>query len=192
MPVVGIARSRSAVVLGVAAVLFSLLYFLTDVLEILQGGFSAPQLWLTLIAEAAIPFLVIGLYLAQRPQIARSAAIAAGLYAYAYVYFTGTVVVALVQGTPDYATLADQLGIWMTVHGAIMLIAGVWFGIAVARAGVLPRWTGIALAVGVVLVVATQGLPEVLQLVAAAVRALGIAGMGAGLALEARARVPRT
>jgi hypothetical protein len=48
------------------------------------------------------------------------------------------------------------------------------FGYAVFRAGVLPRWSGVAL-------VGTQGLPEAAQLFAAGVRDLGIAGMGAGL-----------
>jgi hypothetical protein len=175
--------------LGAVAVFSSVLYFLSDLLEAFQGGFSSAQLWLTLIAEAAIPVVVVGLYVAQRPQIARSAAVAAGAYAYAYVYFTGTVVVALVEATPDYATLSERLGVWMTVHGAVMLVAGVWLGYAVVRAGVLPRWTGIALAVGVVLVAASQGLPEGLQLLAAAVRDLGIAGMGAGVLAGAYAPV---
>ncbi|MEJ2866086.1 hypothetical protein [Actinomycetospora flava] len=182
-----IEQSRGRAVLGASAVLFSVLYVVSDLLEAAQGGFSSGQLWLTLVAEAAIPPVVVGLYLAQRPRIARSALIPAVAYAYAYVYFTGTVVYALVEGTPDYATLSEELGVWMTVHGVIMFIAGVWFGAAVARAAVLSRWTGIALALGVTLVVATQGAPEGLQLVAAAVRALGIAGMGVGVLLGARA-----
>lgn len=54
------------------------------------------------------------------------------------------------------------------------------------RAEVLPRWTGVALALGVVAVAASQGAPEGVQLVAAALRDLGIAGMGAGLLVGAR------
>lgn len=181
-----VARPREAEALGSAAVLFSVLYFTSDVWEAVQGGFSAPQLWLTLVSEAAIPVVVVGLYLVQRPRIARHAAIAAGAYAYAYVFFTVTVVIALVQGTPDYATLDEQLGPWMTAHGAIMLIAGVWFGYAVVRADVLPRWAGVALALGVLAVAGSQGAPEGLQLVAAGLRDVGFAGMGAGLLLCAR------
>jgi hypothetical protein len=177
---------RPHALLGAAAVVFSALYFVSDVLEAVQDGFSTPQLWLTLVAEAAIPFLVVGLHLAQRPSIHRSAAIAAGAYAYAYVYFTGTVVYALVNGTPDYATLSEELGVGMTVHGAIMVAAGLWFGYASFRAGVLPRWAGVALAVGVVLVAAAQGAPEGVQLVGAGVRDLGVAGLGAGLLVGAR------
>ncbi len=69
----------------------------------------------------------------------------------------------------------------MTIHGAIMLLAGLGFGYAVIRARVLPAWTGAALMVGVVLVVLTQGTAEGVQLIAAGIRDLGFAGMGAAL-----------
>jgi hypothetical protein len=48
----------------------------------------------------------------------------------------------------------------MTIHGAIMVIAGLAFGYAVIRARVLPRWTATALMTGVVFVAISQGLPE--------------------------------
>lgn len=47
---------------GATALLFSLAYFVSDAIEAAQGGFSTGQLALTLVAEAAIPFFVIGLY----------------------------------------------------------------------------------------------------------------------------------
>jgi hypothetical protein len=55
------------------------------------------------------------------------------------------------------------------------------FGYAVLRAHVLPRWTGVALAAGVVLVAVSQNMPEGVQVVAAAIRDLGFLGMGASL-----------
>jgi hypothetical protein len=160
---------------------FSALYLLSDVIEAIQGGFSTGQLWLTLVAEAAIPVFVIGLYATQRPQIGRVGRVSAVAYAYSYVFFTGTVVYALIDHTGDYGTLNHDLGWKMTVHGAIMVLAGLGFGSAVIRAGVLPRWTGIALMTGVVLVALSQNLPEAAQTLAAAIRALGFAGMGAAL-----------
>jgi hypothetical protein len=54
----------------------------------------------------------------------------------------------------------------------------------------LPRWTGIALTAGVVLVSLSQTLPEGPQVVAAAIRGLGFAGMGAAL-LGAERRSPQ-
>src|SRR5437762_5348751 len=78
--------------IGVAAVVFSALYLLSDVIELLQGGFSTTQLVLTYISEASIPLFVIGIYAAQRPRIGRLGLVGAVGYAYTFVFFTGTVV----------------------------------------------------------------------------------------------------
>jgi hypothetical protein len=102
-------------------------------------------------------------------------------YAYSYVFFTGTVVYALLDQTSDYDVLSHALQPWMTLHGAIMVLAGLGFGLAVIRAAVLPRWTAIALMAGVVLVALSQNLPEGPQLLAAGLRDLGFAAMGAAL-----------
>jgi hypothetical protein len=166
---------------GLTALSFSALYLVSDVIEALQGGFSDGQLGLTLIAEAAIPAFVIGLYLVQRPQIGRLGQLSAVAYAYSYVFFTATVVYALIDGTSTYSVLSHDLQPWMTVHGAVMVLAGLGFGVAVIRAKLLPRWTGIALMAGVILVSLSQTLPAGPQVLAAAIRDLGFAGMGAAL-----------
>jgi hypothetical protein len=102
-------------------------------------------------------------------------------YAYSYVFFTSTVVYALIAGTPNYKDMTKVFGAWMTVHGLIMLAGGLAFGLAVARAGVLPRWTGIVLMAGVILVVAGTGLPNLARTVAAAVPDAAFIGMGLAL-----------
>jgi hypothetical protein len=174
-------RTTRTRVVALSALVFSMLYLLSDVIEAIQGGFSAGQLWVTLVAEAAIPVFVVGLYIVQRPQIGRLGRVSALAYAYSYVFFTGTVVYALVDATPDYKVLTNDLGVSMTIHGVTMVLAGLAFGWAVIRAGVLPRWTAIALMAGVVLVAISQGMPEGAQVVAAGIRDLGFAGMGAAL-----------
>ena len=63
--------ARGVEVIGLLAVASSVLYFGSDVIEVLQGGFSTGQLWLTLVAEATLPVLVIGLWRVQRPRIGR-------------------------------------------------------------------------------------------------------------------------
>lgn len=141
--------------IGLAAVVFSALYFVSDLIEAQQGGFSDFQLWLTLVAEAAVPVFIVG----------------------------------LVNGTKDYATLSDDLGAVMIIHGAVMVVAGLGFGDAVLRARLLPAWSAVAFMVGVLLVAVAQGLPESAQLTAAGVRAFGLAGMGAGL-LRTTTRTP--
>ncbi len=167
--------------LGAGAVVFSALYLLSDVIEATQGGFSTGQLWLTLVVEMAIPFFVIGIALVQRPRLGRLGSYSAVGYAYAYVFFTGTVVYALVNGTGDFSALDHDLRPWMTIHGGVMVFAGLGLGLATIRAAVLPRWTGAVLMAGVVLVAMAEGLPQGVQVVAAGVRDLGFAGMGVAL-----------
>ena len=179
---------RSAWV-GLAALVFSALYLLSDVIEAANGGFSRGQLWLTLVTEAAIPLFVVGLALAQGDRVGRAGRYGAAVYAYAYVFFTGTVVYALVDNTRDFAALEHDLNPWMTIHGALMVLAGLSLGLATIRAAMLPRWTGAVLMLGVVLVSATRTAPEVVQVLAAGVRDLGFAGMG--VALFRGAGVPR-
>ena len=62
-----------------------------------------------------------------------------------------------------------------------MVLAGVGFGYAVRTARILPRWTGIALAVGVVLIPLSMGLTDAVRLVGIGIRDLAFAGMGAAL-----------
>jgi hypothetical protein len=102
-------------------------------------------------------------------------------YAYAYVFFTGTVLYALIDRTQSYAALTHVFRAWMTVHGGIMLVGGLAFGLATVKAGALPRWTGVCLMVGVVLVASASGLPNLERTIAAAFPATAFAGMGIAL-----------
>jgi hypothetical protein len=105
------------------------------------------------------------------------------------VFFTGTVLIALVNQTSNWDALAEQLGVWVTVHGLLMVLAGVAFGVAVIRAGVLPRWTGVALIAGGMLIALSSGMPDVARTAAAGIRDLGFAGMGVAL-LTGHRRTP--
>jgi hypothetical protein len=180
------ARASADVVLliGSAAVAFSALYFATDVIELLQGGFSTVQLALTYAAEAAIPLFVLGLYALQRPRIGRLGLVGALAYAYTFVFFTSTVVYALVDHTRDWDALTSAFGEWMTIHSALMVIGGIALGVATVRARVLPRWTGAILVLGMILMTVATALPDIAQTFAAGVRDLAFAGMGAALLRE--------
>ena len=168
--------------LGLLAVASSVVYFVSDVLEVGQGGFTRTQLALTLVAEATLPVFVLGLARAQRAHLSRIGLFAAIAYAGAYVYFTYTVIYALAYGVANFETLDRDLAPVMTLAGAVMVLAGVTFGFATYRAQVLPRWTGPTLAIGVLLVAATVTLPSAMQLLATGVRDLAFLGMGASVA----------
>lgn len=179
-------RMRSLI--GWSAVAFSALYLLSDVIEAAHGGFSTAQLWLTLVAEAAIPPVVLGLWMAQRPRIGRLGLTGAATYAAVYVFFSWTVIFALAEGTPDFDALAADFAPWMTVGGGVMVAAGLAFGIATLCAGVVGAWGPRLFMAGVVAVALTSGMPEALQLAAAAARDAGFAAIGALLALGPRPR----
>jgi hypothetical protein len=184
--------SGPTTVVGWAAVGFSVLYLISDLVELGQGGFSTLQLVMTYVAEAAIPLFVLGLYAVQRPRIGWPGLVSAVVYAYSFVYFTSTVVYALVERTDDWQTLQRRLGVWLTVHTVLMLLAGVGFGIAVIRARVFPVWTGATLIAGMLLMVVTSSLPAVAQTASAGVRDLAFAAMGAALLTRRRHRLGDT
>jgi hypothetical protein len=166
---------------GLAALLFSILYFLSDVIEFAQGGFSTMQLTLTLVAEAAIPFFIVGLYVLQRPRMSRLGLVATIGYAYTFVFFSGTVVFALAQRTTNWDVLVQRLGPAIAIHGILMVVAGLTLGFTMVQAAVLPRWTAWTLMVGVVLVAASSGLPDLAKTASAGIRDLAFAAMGASL-----------
>jgi hypothetical protein len=174
-------RRDPPALLGLAAIGFTVVYLASDILEVGQGHFSTLRLILTYLGEAAIPLFVLGLYAVQRPRIGRLGLAGAVAYAYSYVFFTSTVVYALVAHTSTYAGVTKAFGAWMVIHGLIMLIGGTAFGVAVVRAKVLPRWTGICLVAGVVLVAAASGLPVLARTIAEAVPAAAFIAMGAAL-----------
>jgi hypothetical protein len=181
-------RVSSSTWVGLAAVVFSVLYFVSDLMELVNGGFTLPQLLLTYVAEAAIPVFVLGLYAVQRPHIGTLGLLGAVGYSYAYVFFTGTVLLAIVNRPANWDALVGDLEPWVTLHGVLMVVAGTAFGVAVIRAGMLPAWTGRALIAGVVLVAVSSVLPSIAQTVSAGVRDLGFAGMGLALLTGARQR----
>ncbi len=152
-----IGDSDLATLAGVAAVVFPLVYFASELVEVAQGNFTTGRLALTYLGEAGIVFAVLGLYAAQRPRIGRLGLYGALAYAYASVFFASTVVYALTAGSKNWAAVTHVFGGWFTLHGAIMVIGGLAFGLAVIKAAVLPRWTAACLMAGVVLMAATAG-----------------------------------
>jgi hypothetical protein len=102
------------------------------------------------------------------------------------------VLLALADRSADWEALVADLDPWVTVHGLLMVVAGTAFGVAVIRADVLPRWTGVTLIVGVLLVAASSGLADVAQTLSAGVRDLAFAGMGFSLLTTARATAERS
>ena len=169
------------VLVGLAALVFPIIYFVADLIETAQGNFSTARLVLAYIGESAIPLFVVGLYATQRPRIGRLGLFGAVSYAYSFVFFTSTVVYALAADLSNWKAVTHFFGVWFILDGAIMVIGGAAFGLASIKAEVLPRWTGMILIIGVVLVAATAGMSNGVRTAAAALPDVAFVGMGLAL-----------
>jgi len=113
--------------------------FISDLIEVAQGGFSTFRLILTYAGEAALPLFVIGLYAVQRPRIGRLGFVGAIAYAYSYVFFTSTVIYALISGIPNYKALTKVFGA-MTSRGPWRPQSPPWPSLAWDRLATGPKY----------------------------------------------------
>jgi hypothetical protein len=163
---------------GMAAVMFPLVYFASELVEVAQGGFTTARLALTYLGEAGIVFAVLGLYPVQRPRIGRLGLYGALAYAYSFAFFASTVIYALAAGSKTWTAVTSVFGGCLTLHGAIMVAGGLAFGLAVIKTAAPPRWTAACLMAGVMLVAVTAGMSTAVRAGAAALPQTAFIGMG--------------
>jgi hypothetical protein len=175
------ADRETRILIGLAAIVFSALYVVSDVMELAAGGLYTGQLIVTYLAEVAIPFFVLGLNSLQQPRGGWPSLVGALMYGVAFVGFSATVLYPLVTGTRDADAVFHDFGAIYGVNAALALGGGLLFGAAVLRARVFPEWTALALIAGLLLttLLVVLGLPEGVQTVGTAVRGVAFAGMGA-------------
>lgn len=166
-----------------SAVMAPALHGLSDAMEWWGGGYGEAPLVVNYAAFVLIPFMAIGLYAVQRPAISRLGLAGAVLYGSAFVYFAHTTLLALHETIPDYGGLLAELGAAYLGHGAVMVAGGALLAVATIRAGLLPRWTGLAFLAGLAtnLLVALAPVPPVLQMAGSALRNAALIGMGVAL-----------
>lgn len=177
---------------GLTAVLAPLLHSLTDVMELLQHGFSPAQLWLNYIAFLPMAWLLLGIHAVHERDPGLAGLAGAVLYGAAFTYFAFTALYAIERQIPTYAALWQELGAAYTIHGALMVVGGALFGAAVLRAGWLPRWTALLFLAGLTLnlVLQVSAAPEMLQVIGSFLRNAGLVGMGGALLLRAGPGAP--
>jgi len=164
-------------------VIAAVLHVLSDLMEVFSGGFSAWQLWINYVSFLVLPFLVVGLHVAQHARGGWPSLTGALLYGSSFVYFAGATQYALVRKIPDYEALLAELGPIYWIHGALMVLGGFLFGWAVLRARVFPRWTGALLVIGVLLnlLVGFLPVPDIAQVLGSVLRNAALIGMGVAL-----------
>jgi Na+/phosphate symporter len=98
--------------------------------ELAAGRLSTGQLIVTYLAEALIPFFILGLHGVQHPKGGWLSLLGAVLYGFAFVGFSATVLYPLVTGTRDADAVFDDFGAIYTSHAVLALIGGLvppWF-----------------------------------------------------------------
>lgn len=165
---------------GIAAITAPVLHTATDVVELLQGGFSPLMLWANYIAFLPMPWLLLGICAVHPVRLAPLALVGAVLYGVAFTYFAHTTLYALAQQTPTYEQLWAVLGSAYTVHGALMVLGGLLFAWAAFRAHWLSRLSVGLFACGIALNLALGllPLPDILQTIGTALRNAGLVLMG--------------
>jgi len=166
--------------MGLGAMGTPALHTASDLVEWMQGGFSEWQLWLNYVAFLPMPAVMLGLYVVQRSRASAWAMAGAMLYGFAFIYFAHTTLFAIATRSTNYAQLWASLGAVYTAHGALMVVGGLAFGLASARAGVFPAWSVRLFLAGIVanLLLAVTPAPEMLQIAGSALRNAGLVGMG--------------
>jgi hypothetical protein len=149
-------------------------------MEWYQGGFSPLQLWLNYIAFLPMPWLLLGIYAVCKRELGPVGLAGALLYGAAFTYFTHTTLFALALHSPNYESLWQQLGQTYTVHGAFMVVGGLLFACAAARARALPLTFVWLFAAGLAanLFLALLPAPDIMQTLGTALRNIGLVGMG--------------
>jgi hypothetical protein len=71
--------------IGVGAIVSSVLYVASDLIELAAGRLSTGQLVITYLAEALIPFFILGLHSVQQPRGGWLSLLGALLYGFAFV-----------------------------------------------------------------------------------------------------------
>jgi hypothetical protein len=177
----GMANSDLRVLIALSAIAFSALYVVSDVMELAAGGLTTGQLIVTYVAEASIPFYVLGLNSLQQPGGGWPSLVGALMYGVAFIGFSATVLYPLVTGTRDADTVFNDFGVIYSIHAGLAFAGGLLFGASVLRARVFPKWTALALIAGLLVtaLLASVGLPEAVQTVGTALRSIAFAGMGA-------------
>lgn len=165
------------------------LHLLSDVLEWTGGGFSRIQLLINYAGFLPVPFLMIGLYAAQRPKTGLLNLAGAIIYGIAFIYFAHTTLLALEESFPDYELLWNRLGAVYTFHGGLMVGGGLLFGFTSLKAGLLWR-KGVSLFIAGLLLnllLTFLPLPDIVQTIGSTLRNCGLIGIGFGLIRKLRA-----
>jgi hypothetical protein len=167
-------------IIGIGAIAFFFLHSLTDLIEILNNGFSNPQLILTYISFIFIPMIIIGMFSINWKKAGWIGLIGTILYSISFIYFASTAIYPLMNKTRDYEILLTELGFIYYFHGGMMVVGGMLLGISIIKGNFYPLWTGFGLTVGVIINALVSFLPisAIFQTIGTLFRNISFIGIG--------------
>ena len=146
--------SREIRLSGLAAILAAGIWILTEIMEIVSGGFSPVQLSLTLVAFVILPFGVLGFHAIQASKGGWISLVGAVCFASAFILWSGVTMLDMVLKTKTEMDIIGGGDVEKSIFwiGSILNVVGfIVFSIAALRADVFPRWTGIILILAAVI-----------------------------------------
>lgn len=167
-------------IVGSIAIIAPGLHLISDLIEVVQGHFSDPQLFVNYLAFVGIPFIAGGLYAVQLPKIKWPGLIGAFVYGASFVYFAHTTLVALETSVLNYEILWTKLGSTYTVYGALMIAGGLMFAFASLKTGILSAKGVYLFVVGLLLNLAFAiiRVPDIFQTIGSSLRNVGLMWIG--------------
>lgn len=176
--------------LGGSAILVALMSCASVFCVALTGDLDPVALLAAAVAALAMPAVLIGLAVEQRPGFAAIGQAGAVVFAVGSVGLAFVALYALAAGVQSLDSLRSQLGEVIPAAQAALVPAGLAFAGATYARGLLPRWGSAAFALGLVLLLLTLDGPTSFALAAEVLRDLGLLGMGLAL-LPVRSEGPR-
>jgi hypothetical protein len=167
--------------LGVASILVAATSFASVLYVVVTDGFTPVQLLGAAIAALAMPVVLVGLAVEQRPGFPTIGQAGALVFAVGSVGLSFVALYALVAEIDGLAALRSELGDLIPAAQAALVPAGLAFAGASYVRGQLPRWSSASFGLGLVLLILTLDGPTAFALAAEGLRDLGLAGMGLAL-----------
>lgn len=154
-----------------------LLLVVSETVERIGGGLTPASYTATIAAFAAIAATAWILHRGQGHRAGRYGLVATALFTIGAGL--ESVVDVIGFGEPTLAELQESTGLLGAIAGPALVIGTVAFGVAVLRARVLPRWTGIVAVTTPWLLVATSfGLPTAVASIGNMILGAALAAMG--------------
>ena len=174
---------------GVVTVGAGAMWLVSEIMELIAGGFGTVQLGLTFAAFVLLPIGIIGVHAFQSDRGGILSLAGTLCFGISFIIFSGFTLLemnALGAERPGVVAAIYQVGIILNLVGCVAL------GVAVVRSGVLPRWAGGVLVISVVIYLLAPALSASMAVFNVLQMIVSVALMHMGWVVWSEGRFPRS